>query len=64
MFLILNVIPLYSYKSPSRCFGVIQAIFGIITELFLDWRGKLYYPIKRAFNKRKTRNIVNKIKNR
>jgi len=48
--------PLFAYIGPGMAGGVIAAIFGIIAAFFLGLWGILYYPIKRALKKRKTKN--------
>lgn len=63
-----NSTPLFGYIGPGMGGGVIAAIFGIIAAFFLGLWGILYYPIKRAFKKRRlkktmsTKNIKNKNK--
>ena len=54
---------LFAYIGPGMGGGVIAAIFGLIAAFFLGLWGILYYPIKRAFKKRKKKNILSKIKN-
>ena len=49
----LNLNPLFAYIGPGMGGGIIAAIFGIITAFFLGLWGILYYPIKRAFKRRK-----------
>ena len=46
----------FAYIGPGMGGGVIAAIFGIIAAFFLGLWGILYYPIKRAFKKRKKNN--------
>lgn len=55
----LNINPCFAYIGPGMGGGVIAAIFGIIAAFFLGLWGILYYPIKRAFKKKR-----NKKKNR
>ena len=54
---------LFAYIGPGMGGGVIAAIFGLIAAFFLGLWGILYYPIKRAFKKRKKKNILSKNKN-
>ena len=58
-----NLSPLFAYIGPGMGGGVIAAIFGIIAAFFLGLWGILYYPIKRAFKKRKKKKILPKNKN-
>ena len=44
---------LFAYIGPGMGGGVIAAIFGIIAAFFLGLWGILYYPIKRAFKRKK-----------
>ena len=53
---------LFAYIGPGMGGGVIAAIFGIITAFFLGLWGILYYPIKRALNNKKKRNLLSKKK--
>ena len=53
LFILSDVNPLFAYIGPGMGGGVIAAIFGIIAAFFLGLWGILYYPIKRAFKKRK-----------
>ena len=45
--------PSFAYIGPGMGGGVIAAIIGIFAALFLGLFGILYYPIKRALNKKK-----------
>ena len=54
---------LFAYIGPGMGGGVIAAIFGLIAAFFLGLWGILHYPIKRAFKKRKKKNILSKNKN-
>ena len=58
-----NVTPLLAYIGPGMSGGVIAAIFGIIAAFFLGLWGILYYPIKRAFKKKKKKKILSENKN-
>ena len=55
-----DVNPFFAYIGPGMGGGVIAAIFGIIAAFFLGLWGILYYPIKRAFKKRKKKKILSK----
>ena len=55
-FIFSKSIPLLGYIGPGMGGGVIVAILGIITAFFLGLWGILYYPIKRAFKKKKVKN--------
>ena len=55
-----DVNPLFTYIGPGLGGGVIAAILGIIAAFFLGLWGILYYPIKRAFKKRKKKKILSK----
>ena len=63
LFLAFNISPYFSYIGPGMGGGVIAAIFGIIAAFFLGLWGILYYPIKRAFKKKKKKNTLTKKEN-
>ncbi len=56
----INFSQYFSYIGPGMGGGVIAAIFGIIAAFFLGLWGILYYPIKRAFKNKKTKQILSK----
>ena len=58
-----NLTSLFAYIGPGMGGGVIAAIFGIIAAFFLGLWGILYYPIKRAFKKKKNKKILSKKNN-
>ena len=58
-----NLTQLFAYLGPGMGGGVIAAIFGIIAAFFLGLWGILYYPIKRAFKKKKKQRPLSKNKN-
>ncbi|GEM_PF-4295012 len=47
--------PSFAYIGPGMAGGVLAAIIGVIVSLFLAFFGVLYFPIKRALQKRKNR---------
>lgn len=51
--LILVPLPAWAYIGPGIGLGVIASILGFIGAFFLAIFAILYYPIKRALNKRK-----------
>ena len=57
----LNISPVFAYIGPGMGGGVIAAIFGIIAAFFLGLWGILYYPIKRAFKKKKKKMLSKKV---
>ena len=59
-FLILIPMPLYAYIGPGMGGGVIAIVIGFFAAIFLALWGILYYPIKRAFKRRKDNKNVNK----
>lgn len=56
----LNISPVFAYIGPGMGGGVIAAIFGLIAAFFLGLWGILYYPIKRAFKKKKLKRKLSK----
>ena len=44
---------IYAYVGPGMGGGVIAAIIGFIAAFLIGFWGILYYPIKRALNRRK-----------
>ena len=56
--LFLISLPLYAYIGPGMGGGVIMAIIGFFTAIFLTLWGILYYPIKRALKKRKDKKMT------
>ena len=56
-----NLNQLFVYLGPGMGGGVIAAIFGIIAAFFLGLWGILYYPIKRAFKKKKKKMLSKKV---
>lgn len=55
VFLVVFSEPVFAYIGPGMGGGVIAAIIGVISALFLGLFGVLYYPIKRAFKNRKSK---------
>ena len=55
--LILISVPSYAYIGPGMGGGVIAAILGFFAAVLLGLWGILYYPIKRAFRKRKDKKM-------
>jgi predicted RND superfamily exporter protein len=55
--LFLISLPSYAYIGPGMGGGVIAAIIGFFAAILLGLWGILYYPIKRALNKRKDRKM-------
>ena len=55
--LFLISLPSYAYIGPGMGGGVIAAIVGFFAAILLGLWGILYYPIKRALNKRKDRKM-------
>ena len=53
---------LLAYIGPGMSGGVIAAIFGIIAAFFLGLLGIIYYPIKRAFKKKRKKKKLSKNK--
>jgi predicted RND superfamily exporter protein len=51
--LFLISLPSYAYIGPGMGGGVIMAIIGFFTAIFLALWGILYYPIKRGLKNRK-----------
>ena len=62
LFLVLSLmlisIPSYAYLGPGMSGGVIAAILGFFAAILLGLWGILYYPIKRAFKKRKDKKML------
>tara|TARA_B100001057_G_scaffold498757_1_gene606924 strand:- start:2184 stop:2408 length:225 start_codon:yes stop_codon:yes gene_type:complete len=46
-------VPTFAYLGPGMGGGFIAAIIGLIGAILLGLWGILYYPIKRAFKKRR-----------
>ena len=59
-FLIFIPMPLYAYIGPGMGGGVLAIVIGFFAAIFLALLGILYYPIKRAFKRRKDNKNVNK----
>ena len=55
-FLFLIPLSSHAYIGPGMGGGVIAITFGFIAAIFLAFFGILYYPIKRAINKRRNKN--------
>lgn len=55
--LLLIPLPSYAYIGPGMSGGVIVAIVGFFVAILIGLFGILYYPIKRALNNRKDKNI-------
>ena len=55
--LFLISLPSYAYIGPGMGSGVIAAIVGFFAAILLGFWGVLYYPIKRALNKRKDKKM-------
>ena len=51
--LFLFPVPSFAYLGPGMGGGLIAAIVGFIGAILLGLWGILYYPLKRAFKKRK-----------
>ena len=62
IFLFFSSNSFFVYLGPGMGGGVIAAIFGIIAAFFLGLLGILYYPIKRAFKKKKLKKKLSKNK--
>ncbi|ASJ70714.1 hypothetical protein [Granulosicoccus antarcticus] len=52
--LILFSAPAMAYVGPGLGMGVIGTIFGVLAAIVLALFGLFWYPLKRAFNKKKT----------
>jgi hypothetical protein len=48
--------PLYGYIGPGMGGGFIAVILGIVGSIILGLIGIIYYPIKRFFRNRKSKN--------
>ena len=48
-----NIFPSYAYIGPGMGGGVIAITLGFIAAIFLALFGILFYPIKRAFKRRR-----------
>ena len=55
--LFLISLPSYAYIGPGMGGGVIAAIIGFFAAVLLGLWGILYYPIKRAFKKKKDKKM-------
>lgn len=53
--------PLFAYVGPGMGGGVIAAVVGVISAIFLGLFGIVYYPIKRAFKNRKNKAQVKEV---
>ena len=58
--LFLISMPSYAYLGPGLGGGAIAAVIGFFAAIFLALWGILYYPIKRAFKKKKEKKIASK----
>lgn len=54
-------LPAHAYIGPGMGGGVIAASIGFVAAIVLGLWAILYYPIKRAFKKRKEKNTSSKI---
>lgn len=52
--------PSYAYIGPGMGGGIILAIIGFFIAILLALWGVLYYPVKRALNKRKKEKATSK----
>ena len=58
--LFLISLPSHAYIGPGMGGGLIAAIIGFLAAVLLGLFGILYYPIKRALNNRKDKNMLSK----
>lgn len=60
LFLFLLSIPSYAYIGPGMGGGVIAVVVGFFAAVILALWGILYYPIKRALTRRKSKKKLSK----
>ena len=63
IFIIFLSTPCFAYIGPGMGGGVLASVLGIFIAIFLGFFGILYYPLKRAYKKRKEKKLLSKKSN-